>query len=62
MSSTPATDPTQASNSASSKKKNNKKKKNANKNKAAEQPASNEPHQASDNVDDEPEPETPTQP
>lgn len=61
MSSTPTTDPTQASNSASSKKKKNNKKKNANKNKAQEQPANNsEPHQASDGTPEEP--DTPTQP
>ncbi|RSM09707.1 hypothetical protein CEP52_004014 [Fusarium oligoseptatum] len=61
MSSTPTTDPTQASNSASSKKKKNNKKKNANKNKAQEQPANNsEPHQTSDGTPEEP--DTPTQP
>ncbi|KAF4982137.1 hypothetical protein FZEAL_2197 [Fusarium zealandicum] len=62
MSSTPAIDPTQASNSGSSKKKNNKKKKNANKKNAAEQASNTEPQQGSDNVEvEEEEPETPTQ-
>ncbi|KAK7419456.1 hypothetical protein QQZ08_010826 [Neonectria magnoliae] len=60
MSSAAATDPTQASNSASSKKKNNKKKKNASKNKDAASAGNGDARQDSENADDEP--ETPTQP
>ncbi|SPJ74923.1 related to RUD3 - suppressor of uso1-1 transport defect [Fusarium torulosum] len=56
-----ATNPTQVTNSGSSKKKNNKKKKNGNKNKAPEQLETSEPQQGSykDTVEDEP--DTPTQ-
>ncbi|KAJ4127184.1 hypothetical protein NW768_008811 [Fusarium equiseti] len=63
MSSAVTTNPTQATNSGSSKKKKNNKKKNANKNKASEeQTGTPEPQQGSDKDALEDEPETPTQP
>ncbi|KAH7173745.1 uncharacterized protein B0J16DRAFT_275301 [Fusarium flagelliforme] len=63
MSSAVTTNPTQATNSGSSKKKKNNKKKNANKNKASEeQTGTSEPQQGSDKDALEDEPETPTQP
>ncbi|OBS25731.1 hypothetical protein FPOA_06266 [Fusarium poae] len=63
MSSAVTTNPTQVTNSGSSKKKKNNKKKNANKNKASEeQPDISEPQQGSDKDALEDEPETPTQP
>ncbi|GKU02252.1 unnamed protein product [Fusarium langsethiae] len=63
MSSAVTTNPTQVTNSGSSKKKKNNKKKNANKNKASEEhPDTSEPQQSSDKDALEDEPETSTQP
>ncbi|RGP61258.1 rud3-suppressor of uso1-1 transport defect [Fusarium sporotrichioides] len=63
MSSAVTTNPTQVTNSGSSKKKKNNKKKNANKNKASEEhPDTSEPQQGSDKDALEDEPETSTQP